>query len=174
MPEQKCINCGENASGSYCSYCGQPVKPSRLTWKSFWTDFVDRIYSIDSKFLRTLIELTIKPGMVALKFIRGNRVLYVQPISYFLITITFLILYMQLIDLDYAETINETQKLINPDAGEKEIQIQQFFNQKITEYLRTFSFLQIPFVAFAARMFYKKPHLLSLNIACWHCMFMDI
>jgi hypothetical protein len=144
---QKCINCGSEVRQAYCGVCGQPANPKRLTWKAFWSDLLDRIYSIDTRFLRTVVGLTIRPGIVAKQFIDGNRVLYVPPMSYFLITITLYILFLGLIGLSVADTMSEAQEMMAPaEQTDQQLRLSAYFTEQISEYMRTFSFLQIPFV----------------------------
>lgn len=134
-----CINCGTEIKGAYCHACGQPAKPDRLTLLSLGSDYLGRVFSLDTKFLRTLKDLTINPGLVSLDFILGNRVKYVPPVSYFLIIVTLFIIYLSIIDVKFSEMIATTQQAMNPEGtDEKSLKLQQMFTEQFVKNMRTF------------------------------------
>jgi len=161
MEEKKetiqCINCSEEISGDYCLSCGQPARPERLTMVSLWSDYFGRVFNLDTKFLRTVKDLTLDPGRVSREFVLGNRVKYVPPVSYFVILSTLFILFLSVIDVKYSDVIATTQQVLNPtDIDDKGIRMQQMFNEEFVKYLRTFFFLQIPFIALFGKILFKK------------------
>lgn len=158
MSDVQCVNCGAKISSEYCSECGQPARPKKLTWRTAWEDSIDRLLNLDTKLLRTLYDLTIRPGQVARSFIAGNRIKYIPPVSYFIITITITILILELMGLSFADTIEGAQGelLQGEETTDSQVAIQEYMNQLMSKYLKTFSFIQIPFIALACKIFFRR------------------
>jgi hypothetical protein len=153
----ECINCGNEITSEYCQSCGQPAKPERLTLLSMWSDYFGRVFNLDTKFLRTVKDLTLDPGRVSKEYVLGNRIRYIPPVSYFIIITTVLIIMLSLIDIKYSELIASSQQAINPaHVSDKQLKIQQMFNELFVKNMRTFFFLQIPFVALWGKIIFKK------------------
>jgi hypothetical protein len=146
-----CINCNQEISGNFCSNCGQRTTVKRITFKEGWYDFWARIYGFDGMFPRTLRDLTIRPGMVARKFIEGNRALYYGPVGYFFLMITLMLLMYDLMGTSFIEIMKASGAV----AAQGDTQNQTVFMQKtfqaISDNLKILFFLFIPFQAFAAR-----------------------
>ncbi len=83
-----CANCRAALQGHYCHHCGQcahnPLKhvghAIEEVFESFW--------HLDGRIFRTLRDLLV-PGRVALNYLRGQRVGYVQPLRLFVILTLF-------------------------------------------------------------------------------------
>lgn len=83
-----CDNCRAALHGHYCHHCGQcahnPLKhvghAIEEVFESFW--------HLDGRIFRTLRDLLV-PGRVALNYLRGQRVGYVQPLRLFVILTLF-------------------------------------------------------------------------------------
>ena len=83
-----CENCDTSLQGHYCHTCGQsahnPLKhvghAIEEVFESFW--------HLDGRIFRTLRDLLV-PGRVALNYLRGKRVGYVQPLRLFVILTLF-------------------------------------------------------------------------------------
>ncbi len=88
QPSTACENCQTSLQGHYCHHCGQsahnPLKhvghAVEEVFESFW--------HLDGRIFRTLRELLV-PGRVALNYLRGHRVRYVQPLRLFVILTLF-------------------------------------------------------------------------------------
>jgi hypothetical protein len=149
-----CVNCGQEANDKYCAHCGQRTEIKRITLKEGWTDFWSRIYGFDGMFPRTLRELTFRPGKSALEYIQGNRVKYYGPVGYFFLMITLLLLLLSLLDLNYAELISNTRNAIPLKQNSK---LEEKIFTLISNNLKLFAFLGVPFQAFSARfLFFRK------------------
>lgn len=77
-----CANCYEPMHGNYCYACGQKDIGNRLSMKVFMSQMLEALTEVDSKFWRTLRELTLNPGRVAANYIAGNRASYINPVKY--------------------------------------------------------------------------------------------
>ncbi len=83
-----CDNCQAALQGHYCHHCGQsahnPLKhvghAIEEVFESFW--------HLDGRIFRTLRDLLV-PGRVALNYLKGQRVGYVQPLRLFVILTLF-------------------------------------------------------------------------------------
>lgn len=153
-----CINCGEDVTGNFCSNCGQKKKISRITLKEGWNDFWSKLYGFDGVFFRTISDLTIRPGFVAQSFIKGNRVTYYGPISYFFLMVTLFIIILNLLGLDFKAFINASQETFQmTEQSKAQQEINQTVMGLVSENIRIVAFLFIPFSAIAAhKIFFRK------------------
>jgi hypothetical protein len=76
-----CRNCGEARSGEYCSRCGQHFLEDRLTFRLLAAEAWERI-ALERGFLRTMWEMTARPGVVVRRYVDGQRRTYVSPFTY--------------------------------------------------------------------------------------------
>ena len=152
-----CLNCNQETSGNFCSNCSQRTAVKRITFKEGWHDFWARIYGFDGMFPRTLRDLTIRPGVAATRFIGGNRVLYYGPVGYFFLMITLMLLVYDMMGISFLEVMKASgQVMVKTDTKNQEVFTQKIF-QAISDNLKIFFFLFIPFQAFAARfVFFRK------------------
>lgn len=80
---RRCQNCGSALLGEHCYACGQPVKGLVRHFGSILGDFFDSVFDLDSRLLRTLGPLILKPGQLSLEYFAGHRVRYVSPVRLF-------------------------------------------------------------------------------------------
>jgi hypothetical protein len=83
-PARRCENCGAPLLGEHCYACGQPTKGLVRHFSSVVGDFFDTVFNIDSRVLRTLGPLLVRPGWLTLEYFAGRRVRYVTPARLFL------------------------------------------------------------------------------------------
>ncbi|TQV77191.1 DUF3667 domain-containing protein [Aliikangiella marina] len=77
---QRCLNCGSQLTGPYCSECGQKHIAGNLTSRYFIDAFLEAITNTDSRAFRTLKDLILYPGYVAKRYVTGSRQYYVNPL----------------------------------------------------------------------------------------------
>ncbi len=82
-PSRRCQNCGEVLLGEHCYACGQPTKGLVRHFSSIIGDFMDSVFELDSRILRTLGPLLFKPGYLSEEYFAGRRVRYVSPVRLF-------------------------------------------------------------------------------------------
>ena len=80
-----CANCGDVLAGEYCSRCGQQAIDLRLPLSTLFSDVVGDILNLDTRLVRTLRPLMLKPGAVAKDYIAGRRASHVPPLKSYLI-----------------------------------------------------------------------------------------
>lgn len=81
---RRCENCGAPLYGEHCFSCGQPTKGLVRKFSSILGDFFDTVFNIDSRVLRTIGPLLLRPGYLSLEYFAGRRVRYVTPMRLFL------------------------------------------------------------------------------------------
>ncbi len=81
---RRCENCGAPLYGDHCYSCGQPTKGLIRQFSSILGDFFDTVFDIDSRVLRTVGPLLLRPGYLSLEYFAGRRVRYVTPMRLFL------------------------------------------------------------------------------------------
>lgn len=76
----KCLNCGHplDISDRYCPNCSQANSTKKLTLKDFFDEFFSSLINYDSKLLKTLSALLLRPGSITRDYIEGKRIAYNQ------------------------------------------------------------------------------------------------
>lgn len=87
----ECLNCGHvlDMSDKYCPNCSQANSTKKLVLKDFWDEFFSSLINYDSKLLKTLYALLVKPGTITKDYIKGKRISYTNPFR-FLLSLAFL------------------------------------------------------------------------------------
>ncbi|MEN1784478.1 MAG: DUF3667 domain-containing protein [Bacteroidota bacterium] len=87
----KCLNCGHplDKSDKYCPNCSQANSTKKLVLKDFIDEFFSGLINYDSKLVKTLYTMLIKPGTITRDYIAGKRVSYTNPFR-FLLSLAFL------------------------------------------------------------------------------------
>lgn len=151
-----CINCGVVVSSKYCPDCGQSLPPRKIKFLNLYHDFQSRIYGFDGMFPRTLRDLTIRPGIAAAEYIKGNRVKYNGPVGYFFLMITVFLLLLSLLEVSFYDLIVKASQItpIKENSGiEKFVKM---LSDWITDNMKIFSFFVIPFTMLASRISFRK------------------
>ena len=85
-PSATCPNCAAARTGRFCPQCGQDNRRLRLDLGEWLADTTGAIFSLDSKVVRTMRELTLRPGTLVRDYLAGHRAPYVSPARYVLAT----------------------------------------------------------------------------------------
>lgn len=88
MSQSQCSNCGKEMNSHYCPNCGQ-MKINRFTWSHIFNIFLKSI-EFEKGFLYNLKNLTLRPGKTVHEYIGGKTIYYLNPITYFILIISFL------------------------------------------------------------------------------------
>ena len=75
-----CLNCGTELKGPFCYYCGQPDKNLMRFFPALLRELLEDTFDFDSRFLRTLKPLLLKPGKLTRDYLDGRRFRYVPPL----------------------------------------------------------------------------------------------
>lgn len=90
-----CTNCSYKFiyANNYCPVCGQKNHNLRIPLKHLLEEIIETTLHFDSKTIRTVKKLLLKPGFLSLEFNSGRRADYVPPIRlYVLISFVFFFL----------------------------------------------------------------------------------
>ncbi len=116
----ECLNCGSPLSAQFCPECGQKNKDYSLTFKDFFSDFLEELLDVDSRVLRSLRLLFTKPGFLTSEYVRGRRVRYIPPVRIYLVASVLFFLSLTLKTLlpsvqnnEFFKEITETGNLDN-------------------------------------------------------------
>ena len=82
-PPAACRNCAAPLHGPHCYACGQPAKGLVRPLGNLFGDFMDSVFNIDTRVLRTIPPLFAKPGFLTTEYFAGRQVRYVTPVRLF-------------------------------------------------------------------------------------------
>jgi len=143
-----CKNCEVELTKTkgYCHECGARVIKNRLTFKNLINQLGEEFFNIDNKLLKTIKHLFTKPEVVINGYVKGTRKKYVNPVSFFTISLTLGGLIGFLIsnyfrDAILASSFNEIYQTENSIATQNSAF--DFTNN----YTSVFASLSIPFTA---------------------------
>jgi len=154
-----CLNCGAPVEDAFCPKCGQDNRERRLTARRIFHQTIHELLDLEQPMLRTLVNLSWRPGWVALEFVRGRRRAFTNPLKYCLIAATIVTIAMNLSDVDIVEmqqaAMPETDDPEQQQGYEAVAQISRWF----VEYIGAIIALTLPVLAIAMRLlFWRSPH----------------
>lgn len=80
----QCKSCQNTFKGSYCNQCGEKVlAASDRSFKTILNSVLLTITFVDTRFVKTLWMVLIKPGVLSHDFSDGKRVMRLSPMSLF-------------------------------------------------------------------------------------------
>lgn len=82
----KCLNCGAQLDGAYCSACGQRAHLHR-SLIHLGHDILHGVFHFEGKMWRTIPELFFHPGRLTRRYIDGERAKFVSPMALYLFTV---------------------------------------------------------------------------------------
>ena len=80
----RCLNCGAELTGQYCSQCGQEDSELRVSIMRLARDFMAEQLGLESKVPTTLWRLITKPGVLTKEYLSGKRVRSLLPLRLYL------------------------------------------------------------------------------------------
>ena len=91
--DTRCLNCGEPLKANYCPECGQGAHSLRRPFWSLLGESVETLFSIDSRFAKTVPDLMAHPGRMTRHYLDGQRARFLPPFRlYVLASLIFFIL----------------------------------------------------------------------------------
>lgn len=81
-----CQNCGTETGSNFCPDCGQDCRNHTVSVKLLFHDFIDDVFTFDSRFFRSFIPLLFKPGTLTSEYVHGRRIQYIPPLRLYIIT----------------------------------------------------------------------------------------
>ena len=110
----KCPNCSAPVIGPYCAACGQERETHRRSVWRLLHAFIEEIASFDSRILRTISALLLRPGELSVAFREGRTRRYVPALRLYLFVslIFFVALSAAGIALLQLELVSNETKLV--------------------------------------------------------------
>jgi hypothetical protein len=172
--EGECLNCHEALSGGFCHQCGQRNIGDRLTLTIFIKDFATALSELDSKLWQTIIGLTRNPGKVALNYVQGARVTYINPIRYFLIMFA---VYLGIAVLtgahdSFVESAVQVEGAPETAQDERVLKYVTELRETLREKLNLISFISLPLIAFFLRYQYSRAKRNYPEVLSFVCFYM--
>ena len=90
-----CLNCKQLISkeDNFCPNCGQVNDKNPISVKQYFSEYLSGFFEFDSRFIRTILPLLFKPGLVTKNYVEGKRRSYVNPFQLYIhITILFFLI----------------------------------------------------------------------------------
>ena len=81
----KCLNCGKEVLGNFCTNCGQKSQGTKIPIKFLVSDAIDGIFNIDNRAFTSIKALFWKPGAMTLEYLSGKRISHLPPFRLYLI-----------------------------------------------------------------------------------------
>ena len=104
-----CLNCGRAVDGNFCAHCGQENKDHTVALRPLLSDLLAEVASWDSKLLRTLVPLVIRPGFLTNEYNAGRRIGYLSPLKLYLtVSVLFFLV------LSWKAPLNKQNIVISP------------------------------------------------------------
>lgn len=104
LPERAtCANCGAALAGPFCHRCGQEAAERRVPLLALVRDALGDLVAFDSRILRTLGPLLVRPGFLTREWSEGRRVPYVPPLRLYVFIAALLFLLMAATDVSLVE-----------------------------------------------------------------------
>jgi hypothetical protein len=159
-----CKNCQAplRTDFNYCPSCGAKVVHHRLSFKNLTYDITERYFNLDNTFIKTVVQLCIRPEEVIDAYIQGVRRKYLNPISHLGIALTFsglLIFIMQKV---------LTSEMFNGYGAKLSEETSNKLWDTIIDYSSLLFVLYIPVFALAGYLtFNRKDYLLSEYIIAY-------
>ena len=82
----RCANCGAALHGPFCAACGQADRPLDPPVRHFATEFVQELFDVDNRVLRSLRRLVFSPGFLTREHVEGRRIGWFTPLKLYLLT----------------------------------------------------------------------------------------
>lgn len=153
-----CQNCGEPLTGAFCSACGQRADTKSLSMRVVADTLLNALFDMDSRVWRTIKELTLNPGQVALDYNAGHRVRYINPLKYF-ITVYAISIALSIYTGELEQTVDysqlESSQSLDGVEGEGREDAEKFLafiNEILTKRLELLTFLTVPLMSVLMRL----------------------
>lgn len=143
-----CKNCLKvlQEENNYCEECGAKVIRNRLTLKSVWVEFSEKVFNFDNAFFKTFLALFSKPEEVINGYINGVRKKYIPVFSYYALAITFAGLQIFIIRKFFPESL-DINALIPEGSPQQGTNIDWIY-----DYYSLLALLNLPIYAFIAKL----------------------
>lgn len=145
----RCLNCGTQAKGNFCSYCGQSTKTGRIKSSVVFDEMQHNFLHLHRGLLFTLRSLLVVPQQVIEGYIAGKRKKYISPIQYLFVGAAFYSLVLHFFGV-YPDS-----EVVAPQlSGNETNLIYRFYYN----YYSLWLVVTLPVSAFSSFLFFRKHH----------------
>jgi len=81
----RCVECGADVSGRFCSQCGEAATHHDYSLRHAAEEMVETLAHVDGRVFSTFRALIARPGLLAANFLAGRRRLQMGPVQLFLV-----------------------------------------------------------------------------------------
>ena len=117
---EACPNCGAAKQGRFCAVCGQNDRDYLSSWFPVVSQILAETFEADSRVVRTLRALILRPGHLSLEFSLNRRARYLSPFRLYLFTSLLFFLVLSLnVEGDGQRLVDVTQDGVaeSPEQG---------------------------------------------------------
>lgn len=150
---EKCPNCENEFTKSYCNNCGQKLIKGDLTIKMVLSDFVQNVFLFDTTLYKTLAGLLIHPGNLVKSYLEGKKKKYLQPFQFFLLFMTIYLIVLNFFGDILFDSINSGLQI---EIESDKISKVELLQTLVRKNLNILYFILTPIIAFFIHIFYKK------------------
>ncbi len=146
-----CKNCQQQATGSFCSNCGQATSTHRMNFHFVVHDIQHGLLHFDKGLFYTIKELFTRPGHSIREYVEGKRVKHFKPISMIILLATiygFLALY-------FKASVSDVMVMAS-GGNDKAINTLSKFNNWINSHFVVYSLSMLPFLSISTYLVFKK------------------
>ena len=140
----QCQNCHTELTGPFCSNCGQSSEVERLKVGTLFNLAASHLFDLDSKIFRTFLDLISRPGEAIRDYILGKRKLNVNPVNYYLISGTLIILLTTWFPrnfIEIADNFSPDLSTMDPEKAAIVLQSQRELMQFVIDHFRLINML---------------------------------
>ena len=101
------MNCGAPITDRFCSQCGQDHRLRRLNLREILLETAKALWSLELPAIRTIIQLSWRPGWVAAEYVAGRRQAFSSPLGFCLLMTALSVLSLQFWGPDLIGMIQE-------------------------------------------------------------------
>jgi hypothetical protein len=150
----RCNHCDFEFESPYCPNCGMKHYPEKLTLTELNSFLVSEVFTLESKLFRTLIDLFIRPHIVTLKFLNGDRQTYYNPIKYFILFGAFSIFLRYILNFDeiFTQLSTDFQSVSSNTTTNQSFDV----GRKISRNINNYSFILVFIFALLTKLFNWK------------------
>ena len=134
---QHCANCGTPLAGAFCHECGQSVHSVLQPVHHMTEETVETLLHVDSRIVRTLPALFLKPGFLTLEYFAGRRMRYIAPFRLMFVLCLLSFFMLHLASSSITTDVAARQQTRLTDQGEEFAQatsakqVQQLLDEKL-------------------------------------------
>ncbi len=110
-----CPNCGYRYTGNFCPNCGQSTKEMNRPFGEMFKDLMDTLFEFDTRFVRSIKPLLLKPGFLPAEYVAGRRATYYPPFKLF---IFISIILFALLEISSTEMIFSGPRTVNENGSD--------------------------------------------------------